>query len=148
MTWDCSWHWQNEKQRTKANTTSRKGSQYAQCHKQHWNLLVAPCLKAQLSRNPLLKALFFSFSPFFFWQSWGLKSGPTPWATPPALFCGGFCRDRVSWTVCPGWLLNTIFLISASWVARIIGVSHWRPAKAIFFIKEKSNNNSLLWSYT
>jgi hypothetical protein len=32
--------------------------------------------------------------------------------------------DRVSWTVCPGWLQTTILLISASWLARIIDVSH------------------------
>jgi hypothetical protein len=37
---------------------------------------------------------FFFFS--FFLQYWGLNSGPTYWATPPALFCEGFLWDRVS----------------------------------------------------
>jgi hypothetical protein len=57
-----------------------------------------------------------------------LNSGPAPWATPPALFCDGFFQDRGSWTICLGWLRTVILLISASWVARVIGVSHWHPA--------------------
>jgi hypothetical protein len=32
------------------------------------------------------------------------------------------------WTVCLGWFWIMILLISASWVARITGVSHWYPA--------------------
>jgi hypothetical protein len=32
-------------------------------------------------------------------------------------------QDRVSWTICPGWLWTVILLISASWVAGITGVS-------------------------
>jgi hypothetical protein len=31
--------------------------------------------------------------------------------------------DRVSQTICPGWLQAAILLISVSWVARIIGMS-------------------------
>jgi hypothetical protein len=30
--------------------------------------------------------------------------------------------------LCLGWLWTGILLISASWVARIAGMSHWRPA--------------------
>jgi hypothetical protein len=56
-----------------------------------------------------------------------LNSGPSLWATPSALFCDGFFWDRVSWTICPSWLRTLILLISASWVARITGVSHWCP---------------------
>jgi hypothetical protein len=33
-----------------------------------------------------------------------------------------------SWTICPGWLWTVILLISAPWVAKITGMSHWRPA--------------------
>jgi hypothetical protein len=33
------------------------------------------------------------------------------------------------WTICLGWLWPVILLISASWVARITGVSHWRVAE-------------------
>jgi hypothetical protein len=29
------------------------------------------------------------------------------------------------WTICLGWLQTSILLISASWVARITGVSQW-----------------------
>jgi hypothetical protein len=36
-------------------------------------------------------------------------------------------QDRVSQTVCLGWLRTSLLLISASWVARITGVSHRCP---------------------
>jgi hypothetical protein len=39
-------------------------------------------------------------------------------------FCAGYFRDRVSWTICLGWLRTMILLISAFWVARITGLSH------------------------
>jgi hypothetical protein len=59
---------------------------------------------------------------------WSLNSRPTPWATPLAFFVMGFFQDRISRTVCPGWLQTLILLISASPIARITGVSHWHPA--------------------
>jgi hypothetical protein len=40
------------------------------------------------------------------------------------LYCIGYFWDRVSWTICPGWLRTPILLISASWVAKITGRSH------------------------
>jgi hypothetical protein len=65
---------------------------------------------------------------FFLWY-WVLNSRSTPGATPPALFCDGFFFwDRVSQTICLGWLQNVILLISASWVAKITGVSHQHSA--------------------
>jgi hypothetical protein len=64
---------------------------------------------------------------FLFLWCWGLNSGPSPWATPPALFLWRVLRDRVLWTICPGWPQTSILLISASWAAGITGVSHWRP---------------------
>jgi hypothetical protein len=72
------------------------------------------------------------FLLFFLWY-WGLNSGPTPWATPPALVCEGFFWDRVSWTICPGWLQTTILLISAFWVARLTDISHWYLASLGFY---------------
>jgi hypothetical protein len=59
-------------------------------------------------------------SPFFLsffsvWLYWALNSGPTPWATPAALFCDGCFRDRVSQTICLGLLQTVILLVSASW---------------------------------
>jgi hypothetical protein len=39
-----------------------------------------------------------------------------------------FFWDRVLQTICPDWLWTSILLISASWVARITGVSHRRLA--------------------
>jgi hypothetical protein len=60
---------------------------------------------------------------------WDLNSGSSPWATPPALFLWWVFQAMVSWTVCPGWLLTMILLISAFWVARIMGMCHqWRLA--------------------
>jgi hypothetical protein len=41
----------------------------------------------------------------------------------------GFFGDRVLQTFCQGWLWTVSLLISASWVARITGVSHhWHSA--------------------
>jgi hypothetical protein len=77
----------------------------------------------------VLKKKFF-FSP---WAVLGLRAScllgrhSTTWATPPALFYVGCFWDAVLLTICPGWLWTAIFLISASWVARITGVSHRCP---------------------
>jgi hypothetical protein len=72
---------------------------------------------------------------FFFKQCWGLNSGLILWTTPPVLFCEGFCFLIMSQgTICRGWLCTMILLISASWVARITGVSHRHPAQAIFLM--------------
>jgi hypothetical protein len=81
-------------------------------------------------------------SPFYFilfylflWY-WGLNSGPTPRATPPAPFCDGyFLRQSLSWTVFPGLTLTTDPPDLCSWVARITGMSHWCLALFTFFIQ-------------
>jgi hypothetical protein len=39
-------------------------------------------------------------------------------------FCVRYFRDRILLTICLGWLQTAILLISASWVARITGLSH------------------------
>jgi hypothetical protein len=64
---------------------------------------------------------------FFFPRYWGLNSWLSPWATPPALFLCRVFEIKSHRTICLGWLWTMIFLISASWVVRIIGVSHWYP---------------------
>jgi hypothetical protein len=84
----------------------------------------------------LLSYLFFFF--FFLWY-WGLNLGTSPWATPPVLFLWWVFGDRVTWTICPGWLQIVILLISPSWVARITGLSHWHPATHFVF------KSFLLW---
>jgi hypothetical protein len=98
----------------------------------------------------LLEHLHPPYSIFFFLQYWGLNSGPTPWATPRALFCDGFFQDRVLRTICPGWLSVTILLISASWVARITGVSHWllAPYCVLFILQYWSllSRGSTTWA--
>jgi hypothetical protein len=60
----------------------------------------------------------------------GFELRAAPWVPPPNIFCDFFFffQDRVSQTICPGWFQITTLLISASWVARITGVSHCCPA--------------------
>jgi hypothetical protein len=45
-------------------------------------------------------------------------------STGPIIF-EGFFEIWFHGTVCLGWLWTMIFLISASWSARISGMSHW-----------------------
>jgi hypothetical protein len=52
--------------------------------------------------------------------------------------CDGFFGDRVFQTICPGWLRTSVLWISASWIARITGVSHQRLAWHLFNKKFKS----------
>jgi hypothetical protein len=59
----------------------------------------------------------------FLWYR-DLNSGPKPSATPPRPFLWWVFWARVSRIICPNWLQVMILLISASWVARITGVSH------------------------
>jgi hypothetical protein len=82
--------------------------------------------------------IFLTKFSFFLWY-WGLNSRPTPQVTPPATFCEGFFRDRVSQTICLGWLQTLILLISASWVARITGMSHQSVAITSYFLLPKYN---------
>jgi hypothetical protein len=74
---------------------------------------------------------------FFFLQYWGLNSGPIPWATPWAFFWESSWR-----TICLDWLQTLILLISASWVARVTGVSHQCPSWTWLF---KGMNRKLGW---
>jgi hypothetical protein len=69
---------------------------------------------------------------FFFWY-WGLNSGTSPWATAPDLILWRVFEIGSHRTICPGWLWTAILLISASWVARITGVSHWHTAPGQFW---------------
>jgi hypothetical protein len=48
-------------------------------------------------------------------------------------FCCGYFGDEVSWTICLGWSWMMIFPLSAFQVARIIAVSHQRPATSTIF---------------
>jgi hypothetical protein len=67
---------------------------------------------------------------FFFWWHWDLNLRPISWATPSALFFVlGFFEIGSRELYCPGWLPAMILLISASWVARFIGMSHRHPAE-------------------
>jgi hypothetical protein len=88
-----------------------------------WNFLhFANASLLYLGLSSLFHIPLFLF--VFIFQCWGLNTGHTPWATPPALFCDTFSQDRVLWTICLGWLRTRVLLISASRVARITDVSH------------------------
>jgi hypothetical protein len=59
----------------------------------------------------------------------------------PYFFFNGCFWDRVSQTICPGWLWIAILLISASWVAGITDVSHWCPA-GLWFLRRAEPRTS------
>jgi hypothetical protein len=42
--------------------------------------------------------------------------------------CWDFFWDKVQTTICLSWFKTAILLISASWVDRLTGVSHWHLA--------------------
>jgi hypothetical protein len=64
----------------------------------------------------------------------------TTWATPPALLCVGFFQDRISWTICPGWL-------SVSQRARVTGVSHRPPRPPALQVLRVPSHVSTLVGY-
>jgi hypothetical protein len=73
---------------------------------------------------------YVQFGPIFFFLYWDLNSGPSPWATPPTHF---FLFKIGSHELFPGLASNHDPLVSASWVARITGVSHRCLAWPILF---------------
>jgi hypothetical protein len=92
------------------------------------------CL-AQTMKFSSPKSWVFFVCLFSFRQYWGLNSGSyTCWkASVPALFWLGIFRNRGLSNFCPGWLHKVIFLISASWVATISGVSHQHQVSKVTF---------------
>jgi hypothetical protein len=88
------------------------------------------------------------FLLFSFLRYWGLNSGPTPWATPPALFLWRVFWDRVSRTISLGWHQTAILLIPASWIAAITGLSHQCPAYVYFLNRStiRFSQRALRWS--
>jgi hypothetical protein len=71
---------------------------------------------------------------FFFFSVPGLELRAYTLSHSTSSFCVRYFWDRVLITICPGWLRAVIFLISASHVARIIGVSHWHLAKQFLIL--------------
>jgi hypothetical protein len=62
-------------------------------------------------------------------------------------FCDWLFWDRDSWIICQGWHGTLILLISASWVARIIGVSHRHTAEISFLIAVKAFKAREIWCH-
>jgi hypothetical protein len=105
---------------------------YAQVHR--WTewldyVFFSPIWKSVSQSNTLIIYIIIFF--FFFCGTGGLNSGPIPWTTLPPLFYDGFFWERISQTICLGWLQTAILLTSASWAVRIIGVSPWCPATVL-----------------
>jgi hypothetical protein len=75
--------------------------------------------------------LVFNCNFFFFLWYWGLNQGLYLEPLHQPFFVVGLV-DRVSQTICR-CLRTTIFLISASQVLRITGVSYWHLACHLFF---------------
>jgi hypothetical protein len=77
--------------------------------------------------SPLSVLFFFFFSTRAWTQGLHQSHSTSPF------FVKGFFWDRVSWTICTGWFQAAILLISASWVARIAGVSYQHLALCSYF---------------
>jgi hypothetical protein len=77
-----------------------------------------------------IRFFFFSFTllGFELRASRLLSRCSATYAISLVLFCVRYFWDRFLWTICPGWPQTANLQISASYVARIIGVSHWCPA--------------------
>jgi hypothetical protein len=62
-----------------------------------------------------------------------LNSGPSPWATPPALFLWRVFQNKVSWTICLGW---------SSWSLppEKLGLQVWATGAWLRFILLTSGN--------
>jgi hypothetical protein len=58
-----------------------------------------------------------------FWGTGAWTQGLHLESLQQRFFVMAFFWDRVSRTICPGWLWTRILLISASWVARITGMT-------------------------
>jgi hypothetical protein len=68
----------------------------------------------------------------------GLHLEPLHWP----YFCEGFFEMESRRTICLGWLWTVILLISASWVARITGMSHQCPVEPCSLRTAHSHKNS------
>jgi hypothetical protein len=78
---------------------------------------------------------YYYFFFFWWWLGFELKAYFLNHSNQ-SFFCVVFFQDRVSTTICPGWLQTAILLISDTWVARRTGVNHWCPACFCKFLKK------------
>jgi hypothetical protein len=99
-----------------------------------WSMILLISTSQVWATSPQLIYIIFSFFAVLGLElkaSHLLGRHSTTWAIRPAFFYIGYFQDRVLRTICPGWLGTLIFLISASWVAKIAEVSHGHLAISI-----------------
>jgi hypothetical protein len=85
---------------------------------------------------------------YFFW-CYGLNSGPIPWATPPHQPCFKVeCfQNKLSQTICQGWLQTMFLMISASSVNGTTSMGHWHPAWIGDLNLKSKNLRKNTWRY-
>jgi hypothetical protein len=66
-----------------------------------WVSYLSPYLSYVLSPYHVTQVVGSFLTVFSFFWYWGLNSGPSPWATPPALFLWRVFQDRVSQNYLP-----------------------------------------------
>jgi hypothetical protein len=77
-------------------------------------------------------SFFLSFFFFFFNISTGFTGEKKSTGGLQLELCVGYFQDRVLWTLCLDWPWTSILLISASWEAKMTGLTHWRPASLFY----------------
>jgi hypothetical protein len=101
---------------------------------------------------PLVDSVsLFYLTFFFFFGGIGFKltalcligKYSTALATLSALFSIGYSQDRVLWIICQAGFETWSFWSLPSWVAKIIGLSHRRPALLYFFVSFLAPNPGL-----
>jgi hypothetical protein len=115
---------------------------FERAHK--WNLCAAE--RKQLA---ITSFIYLFVCLFYLWQHWGLNScllgrHSSAWATPPALFCDRYFRDRVLWTICPGWLQ-----MWSSWSLppELLRLRVWTTGTQLHFFLKSEGKQELIVSF-
>jgi hypothetical protein len=98
-------------------------------YKSSYNILNSPLHHSPLS-SPYPIISYLNEHTFFCGTGFELRAYTLSYSTSPFFVMGFF--KIVSQTVCSGWLQTEMLLVSASWVARITGMSHQHPTECMF----------------
>jgi hypothetical protein len=83
----------------------------SQCREPCWELILSPSPPGSVRVGGQRRSGI--RGPFFFWVGLGFELRAFTLSHSSSPFYEGFFPDRVSQTICPGWLQTAIFLISA-----------------------------------